>query len=332
MGGVTMSDERNDSGRALLADLLACPACHGALALTPSLFTCTSCGQGFPQSGGAYYDFLSRQDGAAPTGDDGWARRQEQMEGWYRDLVADPVGAASCLQGDYEPYAPLIAGLSGVVLDLGGGSGITRHYLHGEVRYVVLDPSLGWLDQSWGVVAAQFSRQRTATPQYVRGVGEQLPFRDRTFDAVLAFWSLNHVKDPERVFSEVGRVLKPEGLFVAVLEDMEPRWADFFDPAFRKGALRHLAWAMPRRSRPRRWRRLRRRLAIPEAPEAIAVVVEKVRCSLLGREWPKQEDHIRIQEAELQAWGRRHWRTARRSWDNPYLTYTFQHGVPRGMP
>ena len=59
-------------------------------------------------------------------------------------------------------------------------------------------------------------------PNFVRAVGEYLPFPDASFDAALSFWSLNHVDQPERVLQEVGRVLKPEGRFLIVLEDMSP--------------------------------------------------------------------------------------------------------------
>jgi hypothetical protein len=42
-----------------------------------------------------------------------------------------------------------------------------------------------------------------------------------------SFWSLNHVDRPERVLQEVGRVLKPEGRFLIVLEDMPPALLDW---------------------------------------------------------------------------------------------------------
>lgn len=51
----------------------------------------------------------------------------------------------------------------------------------------------------------------------VLGVGEKLPFRDESFDAVFSLSVLEHVRDPFRCVSEIMRVLKPGGdLFVAV--------------------------------------------------------------------------------------------------------------------
>ena len=69
---------------------------------------------------------------------------------------------------------------------------------------------------------------------FVRGVGEHMPFRSATFDAVVAFWSLNHVGDPGRVVQEIGRVLRSGGRLLLVLEDMEPRWRDLLVTGLRK--------------------------------------------------------------------------------------------------
>jgi SAM-dependent methyltransferase len=43
-----------------------------------------------------------------------------------------------------------------------------------------------------------------------------LPFEDDTFDVVYAGWMLYHVRDLDRALSEVRRVLRPGGTFVAV--------------------------------------------------------------------------------------------------------------------
>lgn len=44
-------------------------------------------------------------------------------------------------------------------------------------------------------------------------LAERLPFRDSTFDLVLALWVLEHLSEPERVFHEIARVLAPGGVF-----------------------------------------------------------------------------------------------------------------------
>ncbi len=46
-----------------------------------------------------------------------------------------------------------------------------------------------------------------------------LPFDDESFDVVLNTVSVQYITDPGRVFADVGRVLKPGGLFVVVFSD-----------------------------------------------------------------------------------------------------------------
>ncbi|MGQ0601952.1 MAG: methyltransferase domain-containing protein [Anaerolineales bacterium] len=43
---------------------------------------------------------------------------------------------------------------------------------------------------------------------------ERLPFRDSSFDTVIALWVLEHLPEPERVFHEIARVLAPGGVFL----------------------------------------------------------------------------------------------------------------------
>ncbi len=51
----------------------------------------------------------------------------------------------------------------------------------------------------------------------VLGVGEELPFRDNSFDAVLTLAVLEHVKDPFKCARELSRVLKPGGTLYAAV-------------------------------------------------------------------------------------------------------------------
>jgi SAM-dependent methyltransferase len=48
----------------------------------------------------------------------------------------------------------------------------------------------------------------------IRGVGERLPFAGESFDLIVSVWVLEHLRDPETVFHEVRRVLRPGGHFV----------------------------------------------------------------------------------------------------------------------
>jgi SAM-dependent methyltransferase len=224
-----------------------------------------------------------------------WNERQTAMTAWYRDLLETPAAAAACFQRDYRQFAGLLSGLSGRLLDVGGGNGVVRHYLSAHVEYVVLEPELAWLDERWNTLVGRFPCLATP-PCFIRGIGEYLPFGPASFDAVVAFWSLNHAARPAEVIAEAARVLKPGGALVLVLEDMVPRWRDL--------AVATLAW-----SRPRRTARL---------------TVDKVANAVLGRPWPIQSDHVRLNEPEVRAWAKPALALAERRWIDGYLTLMFR--------
>jgi len=56
----------------------------------------------------------------------------------------------------------------------------------------------------------------------VRGVGEVLPFRDCSFDAVFSLAVLEHVKDPFQCAKEIARVLKPGGDLMCCVPFLQP--------------------------------------------------------------------------------------------------------------
>jgi ubiquinone/menaquinone biosynthesis C-methylase UbiE len=49
--------------------------------------------------------------------------------------------------------------------------------------------------------------------KFVKGTGENLPYKDKTFDIVLLTNVLDHVHDPQKVLDEIKRVLKDDGIF-----------------------------------------------------------------------------------------------------------------------
>ncbi len=55
----------------------------------------------------------------------------------------------------------------------------------------------------------------------VVGSAEDLPFEDETFDVVIMDAVLEHIPDVGKAFSEVARVLKPNGLFIGYVAFME---------------------------------------------------------------------------------------------------------------
>lgn len=100
-----------------------------------------------------------------------------------------------------------------VVLDLGcfnGGRGAAWFERYNLDKLFGID-----VDQVYIDAATQFASTKQINAEYKVAKGEQLPFEDETFDAVLSFDVFEHVENVQNTLNECWRVLKPNGkLFV----------------------------------------------------------------------------------------------------------------------
>ena len=87
-----------------------------------------------------------------------------------------------------------------------------------RARVVGVDLTLGMLRQGVANVAR---RGRSDRVQLTAGRAEQLPFPDRTFDALTFTYLLRYVDDPQATLDELARVVRPGGS-VASLEFLVP--------------------------------------------------------------------------------------------------------------
>jgi SAM-dependent methyltransferase len=109
----------------------------------------------------------------------------------------------------------LSAGLDGKrVLDVGCGPIGTVFWAPGALR-VGVDPLAGKYVTSLGFSARGVD--------LVAGIGEQLPFVDKTFDVVICGNVLDHVDQPGLTLAEIHRVLRPDGR-VMISVHIIPRW------------------------------------------------------------------------------------------------------------
>jgi len=102
----------------------------------------------------------------------------------------------------------------GDLLDVPVGTGIFTCEKYGrmkDARIMCVDYSQDMLDQA----ERRFKEGDLHHVKTMQGDVGALPFRDRQFDVVLSMNGFHVFPDKERAYSEVHRVLKPGGLFIA---------------------------------------------------------------------------------------------------------------------
>jgi SAM-dependent methyltransferase len=97
---------------------------------------------------------------------------------------------------------------SGRILDVGTGEGQVARLAAGPRSAVGVDPT-------WSQLAE--ARRRGGGPAYARGVAASLPFASGAFDAVIACLVLEHLAELEEAVAEVGRVLRPGGRLLLLM-------------------------------------------------------------------------------------------------------------------
>lgn len=107
-----------------------------------------------------------------------------------------------------EPLArDLFAGHENI-LDIGTGDGQLARLLKGENQVTGTDPTANQIFEA---------QRRGGGVGYARSAAAAQPFKDASFDAVLACLVFEHITDMDGAVAEVARVLKPQGRFALFL-------------------------------------------------------------------------------------------------------------------
>jgi ubiquinone/menaquinone biosynthesis C-methylase UbiE len=127
-----------------------------------------------------------------------------------RPLVARIQARASAIEerrGGAEHRRRLLHGLSGRVVEIGAGSGVSfAHYPTSVRDLVAVEPAPHMRER-----ALQAARAASVRVTVVEGVAEELPLADASVDAAVMAGVLCSVHDPCRALDEVARVLRPGG-------------------------------------------------------------------------------------------------------------------------
>ncbi len=122
-----------------------------------------------------------------------------------------------------EMRRTLIAGASGDVLEIGGGTGANLGYYGAGVESLTVTepqpPMLKRLERK--------AREQNSHATVLRAPAEDLPFADASFDTVVSTLVLCGVADQPRAVRELRRVLRPGGrlIFIEHVRSDDPRAA-----------------------------------------------------------------------------------------------------------
>jgi len=200
--------------------VLACPVCHGRLALTGAAetgtLTCEMCARVYPIVAGIP-QFV---DPATLTGlNRRFSYLYDRFSWGYR--LFSKVAFAYIGMPEEAARREVLDRLEpggGRVLEVSIGPGVNLPYLVGrpDVGEVHgLDISLGQLRRC----RSYLQRQGWAVPLYL-GNAEELPFGDATFDAVFHIGGINFFNDKQKAITEMIRVAKP-GTRIAICDENE---------------------------------------------------------------------------------------------------------------
>jgi ubiquinone/menaquinone biosynthesis C-methylase UbiE len=103
----------------------------------------------------------------------------------------------------------LLAGLSGVVIEIGAGHGLNfPHYPAAVTEVVAIEP-----DPVLRQLAEDAAAETPTVVRVVRGTADELPVDDASMDAAITSLVLCSVPDQAGALAEIRRVLRPGGEF-----------------------------------------------------------------------------------------------------------------------
>ncbi len=112
------------------------------------------------------------------------------------------------------------------LLEVGSGYGLflTLSLLKGA-KSIGLEPAKNRSYTLTSEVSMEILEKAGFSKKLVKsGFGERLPFADNSFDLIVSFYTLEHVKNVEKVIEESIRVLKPRGYIYFVVPNYGSFW------------------------------------------------------------------------------------------------------------
>jgi SAM-dependent methyltransferase len=151
--------------------------------------------------------------------------QQELVRACYYD---DPLTAAAkryASSAEWESVRRRLPSTPGIALEVGAGRGIVAYALCKEGWTVrALEPDASPIVGTTAI--RQLSLHNESAIGIIRGKAEALPFRCCSFDLAVTRAVLHHAGNLGCFCSEIARILKPGGLFIAIREHVLSRPGD----------------------------------------------------------------------------------------------------------
>jgi len=138
--------------------------------------------------------------------------------------------------GSDQMRSRLVSGVTGRVLEVGVGNGLTLRHYDPAAQVVAIEPDPNMLRH-----AIPRAKAANARVSLIAADGEQLPFKPASFDAVVVCLVLCSIPDASAALAELHRVIKPggrlhfvehvraEGSRAAAFQDwIDPYWSHAF--------------------------------------------------------------------------------------------------------
>lgn len=129
--------------------------------------------------------------------------------------------------------ADLVAHATGVVLEIGAGTGANLTHYHGVERVVAAEP-----DPAMRARLESRLGRATVPVEVSDAPAEHLKLPDASFDTVVSTLVLCSVADPDATLAELRRVLRPDGQLLVLEhvrgEGRRARWQDLVTPVWRR--------------------------------------------------------------------------------------------------
>jgi len=140
----------------------------------------------------------------------------------------DPIEAAAKRyhqSSEWQAVQKVLSGRRGKALDVGAGRGISSYALAKDGWDVTaLEPDPSHLVGAGAI--RSLAEVAGVTIQVVENWGESLPFPNESFDLVYGRQVLHHANDLKAFCREIGRVLRPGGVFLASREHVISKLTD----------------------------------------------------------------------------------------------------------